>query len=74
MKKLFKGLLLTTMVTGAAVAAAYYVVKGSKKQDEPLYIEQKDEEEPDLFRISDLFGKLERQEVLGDGEIQVVNY
>ena len=28
----------------------------------------KDEEEPDLFRISDLFGKLERQEVLGDGE------
>ena len=33
MKKLFKGLLLTTMVTGAAVATAYYVVKVSKKQD-----------------------------------------
>ena len=41
------------MVTGAAVAAAYYVVKGSKKQDEPLYIEQKDEEEPEKIEIED---------------------
>ena len=53
MKKLFKGFLLTTMVTGAAVAAAYYVVKGSKKQDEPLYIEQKGEEEPEKIEIED---------------------
>ena len=53
MKKLFKGLLLTTMVTGAAVAAAYYVVKGSKKQDEPRYIELKDEEAPEKIEIED---------------------
>ena len=43
MKKLVKGLFLTTVVTGAAIAAVYHLAKGSKQQDEPIYIEEEPE-------------------------------
>ena len=49
MKKLVKGLFLTTVVTGAAIAAVYHLAKGSKQQDEPIYIE----EEPEKIEIED---------------------
>lgn len=49
MKKLVKGLFLTTVVTGAAIAAVYHLAKGTKQQDEPVYIE----DEPEKIEIED---------------------
>lgn len=56
MKKLIKGLFLTTVVTGAAIATAYHLAKGSKQQEEPIYIEDEKEEskdKPEQIEIED---------------------